>query len=87
MSKSSKTKAKQGTASSPSKQQEENNQLTPVIKALKNQITKLEKKVCTLEGKAEDLELTLTLATNTSSHLCSEVARLNRKIDRLHQYS
>ena len=87
MSKSSKTKAKQGTASSPSKQQEENNQLAPVIEALKNQITKLEKKVCTLEGKVEDLESTLKLATNTSSHLCSKVARLNREIDRLHQYS
>ena len=67
MSKSSKTKAKQGTASSPSKQQEENNQLTSVIEALKNQITKLENKDYTLEGKVENLESTLTVATNTSS--------------------
>ena len=63
----------------PSKQQEENKQLTSVIKALKNQITKLENKVCTLEGKVENLELTLTVATNTSSWLCSEVARLQLK--------
>ena len=49
MPKSSKTKTKQGTTSSPSKQQEENNQLTSVIEAVKNKITKLENKVCTLE--------------------------------------
>ena len=71
MSKSSKTKTKQGTASLPSKQQEENNQLTLVIEALRNQITKLENKVCTLKGKVENLESTLTVATNTSSRLCS----------------
>ena len=79
MSKSSKTKTKQGTVSLPSKQREENKQLTSVIKALKNQITKLENKVCTLEGKVQNLELMLTLATNTSSWLCSKVARLKLK--------
>ena len=74
MSKSSKTKTKQGTTSSPSKQQEENNQLKSVIEALKNKITKLENKVSTLE--VENLESTLTVAINTSSRLCSKVARL-----------
>ena len=87
MSKSSKTKTKQGTASSPSKQQEENNQLTSVIEALKNQITKLENKVCTLEGKVENLDSALTVAANTSSRLCIKVARLNEEIDRLYRYS
>ena len=87
MTKSSKTKTKQGTASSPSKQQEENKQLTSVIEALKNQMTKLENKVYTLEGTVENLEPTLTVATNASSRLCSEVARLNAETDRLHQYS
>ena len=72
MSKSSKTKTNQGTASWPSKQQEENNQLTSVIQALKNRITKLENKVCTLEGNVENLESTLTVAANTRSrHGCS----------------